>query len=212
MAATLRTPVACPLLAVPIEVRLGVYQYLFDGALLCTNSGRSSGSSCGHTVCSCAFPWQILGTCKQLRSEGLPYLLAATTLEFSSTMVNMAKIPSSYLSIIPKAIVLDAKAFSKLPLQLELLKELKVLELRNITIWCKYHDETYLDSEDGNESMYELAMFNLGRTSTSLVELCMRPGRTFSMRLCCQYVVSSLQNATIVSYLTLVKPKISISC
>lgn len=203
MTAILPSQLACPLLAIPGEVRLGIYQYLFDGAKLCIESCHSSDSPCGRTVCSCAFPWHILGTCRQLRREALPYLLAATTLEVSRTIVNVAKILSSYLPSIPKIVVLDVAAFSKLPLELEALKNLKVLELRNITIWCKYYDEAYMDSEYGDRSMYRLAMFNLGRTSASLVEICTKPGRPFNIRLGCQYVVSSLQNATIVSYLTL---------
>lgn len=114
-------------------------------------------------------------------------------------MVKAAKIPSPYLSAIPKAVVLDAKAFSNMPFQLDLFHGLRFLELRNITIWCKYHDEAYLQSEEGDESMYGLAMFNLSRISNVLVELCMRSDRTFEIRLLCQYVVSSFTQQTIVS-------------
>jgi hypothetical protein len=109
------------------------------------------------------------------------------------------KLFHTYLSVIPKAVVLDAKAFSNMPLQLDLFGGLRILELRNITIWCKYHDEAYLQSEEGDESMYGLAMFNLSRISNLLVELCMPSDRPFGIRLFCQYVVSSLTQQTIVS-------------
>lgn len=197
MAATLLFQVSCPLLAVPGEIRLEVYRYLFDGAQLSIESAHPTGSPCGFTICSCAFPWHILRTCKKLRSEALPYLLAATTLEVASTMVKAANIPSSYLSAIPRAVVLDAKAFTNTPFQLDVFTSLKLLELRNITIWCKYHDEAYLESEEGDESMYGLAMFNLSRISNLLVELCTGLDRPFGIRLCCQYVVSSLTHETI---------------
>jgi hypothetical protein len=197
MAATLPFQVSCPLLALPGEVRLEVYRYLFEGAQLAVESTHPAGSPCGFTICSCFFPWHILQTCKKLRSEALPYLLASTSLEVSSTMVKATKIPSAYLSIIPKAVVLDAKAFSNMPLQLHLFSSLRSLELRNITIWCKYHDEAYLQSEEGDESMFGLAMFNLSRISNSLAELCLVT-RQFSIRLHCQFVVSSFTQQTIV--------------
>jgi hypothetical protein len=199
MAAALPFQVSCPLLTLPGEIRLEVYRYLFEGAQLTLESAHPAGVPCGFTICSCLFPWHVLHTCKMLRSEALPYLLAATTLEVSGTMVKATKIPSSYLSVIPKAVVLDAKAFSNMPLQLDLFGGLRILELRNITIWCKYHDEAYLQSEEGDESMYGLAMFNLSRISNLLVELCMPSDRPFGIRLFCQYVVSSLTQQTIVS-------------
>ena len=203
MAARLLSQTPCPLLAIPGEVRLEVYRYLFEGAQLSVEPANPTGSHCGFTICSCAFPWHILHTCKKLRYEALPYLLSVTTLEVSSTLVNATKIPSSYLSLIPRAVVLDAKAFTNMPFQLDLFKSLKLLELRNITIWCKYHDEAYLESPEGDECMYGLAMFNLGRISNLLVDLCTELERPFGIRLCCLYVVSSLTHETIVSHLAL---------
>jgi hypothetical protein len=199
MAATLPFHVSCPLLAVPAEVRMEVYRHLFEGAQLSVESVHPTGPPCGLSICSCAFPWHIVHTCKKLRNEALPYLLSATTLELSNTMVKAARIPSSYLSVIPRAVILDAKSFTNIPFQLELFASLKLLELRNIRIWCKYHDEAYLESSEGDESMYGLAMFNLGRISTLLVELYVGSGRTCGIKLCCQYVVSSLTHETIVS-------------
>lgn len=201
MATTLPFQIPCPLLAVPGEVRMEVYRHLFEGAQLSVESIHPIGPPCGFRICSCAFQWHILHTCKKLRDEALPYLLSATSLEVSNTMVKAVKIPASYLSVIPRAVILDAKAFTTMPLHLDLFASLKLLELRNITIWCKYHDEAYLESAEGDESMYGLAMFNLGRISSLLVDLCMSPRRPFEIKLCCQYVVSSLTHETIVSWL-----------
>ena len=199
MAATLSYQEPCPFLALPGEVRLEIYRHLFEGAQLSVESAHPAGQPCGFTICSCAFPWHILHTCKKLRHEALPYLLSATTLEITNTMVNATKIPSSYLSVIPRAVVLDAKAFTNRPFQLDLFNSLRLLELRNITIWCKYHDEAYFGTPEGEECMYGLAMYNLSRLSNLLVELCTGLGRSFGIRLCCQYVVSSLTHETIVS-------------
>lgn len=200
MTTCLPSQLSCPLLAVPVEVRMVVYCYLFEEAQLSVESAHPTGSPCGFTICSCAFPWHILRTCKKLRYEAMPYLLAATTLEVSGTMAKAARIPSSYLSMIPRAVVLDAKAFTNMPLQLDLFRSLKLLELRNITVWCKYHDEAYLESAEGDESMYGLAMFNLSRINSLLVELCTGSGRSFGIRLCCQFVVSSLTHETMVRF------------
>lgn len=187
----------CGFLHLPYEIRTEVYSYLFEAAQLSIEAVHATSPHCGYTICSCAFPWHISHTCRQLRAEALPYLLAATTLEVSSSLVKATIIPPPYLSAIPRAVVLDAKAFSSQPFKLDSFNSLKTLELRNITIWCKYHDEAYFESKEGDESMFGLAMFNLNRISNLLTALCDEVERDFKILLCCQYVVNSLTHETI---------------
>jgi hypothetical protein len=124
-------------LDLPTEIRIEVYQHLFEAARLSIEAAHVTSQHCGFNICSCAFPWHIINTCRRLRQEALPYLLAATTLTVSSTLTRANLIPAAYLSAIPRAVVLDAKAFSAEPFQLERFVSLRTLELRNITIWCK---------------------------------------------------------------------------
>lgn len=192
---------ACPLLALPMEIRIQIYQFLFASALISIDPPHLYCPHiplCGFTICSCSFPWQIVNTCRQLRYEALPYLLAATTLEVSTTLDRAIVLPRIYLRGVSRAVVLNAKAFFSRPLQFELFHSLRVLELRNITVWCKYHDKEYLESEAGSESMFGLAMFNLHRTNSDWTLLRNQPKRPFNIHLCCQYVVSSLTDETIV--------------
>lgn len=192
----------CHLLNLPLEIRIEIYRNLFDAAQLSIDGGRSNSVRCKSSICSCAFPFHILNTCRQLRGEAMPYLLSATTLQVSSTLEKAARLPSSYISAIPRAVILNAEAFSKNPWRLDDFHSLKTLELRNITIWCKYHDEAYLESAAGDECMIGLALFNLNRINAQLTHLCADMQRWFKILICCQYVVSSATDETIVCFQT----------
>jgi hypothetical protein len=162
----------------------------------------SSRSHCHSSICTCAFPYQILNTCQQLRHEATPLLLAATTLNiFDTAQMAATRLPKSYVSAIQRAAIINPETFAKAPLKVDALRlsSLKTLELRNITVWCKYHDATYLESEQADECMIGLALFNLNRISPQLTKLCNDTERSFKVILCCQYVASSLRDETVVS-------------
>lgn len=190
----------CPtgLLDLPTEIRIKIYEHLFHGALLSLEGGSPESRHCGSPICSCVFPYHILNTCQQLRHEATPYLLAATTLQVGNSVKNMDRIPPRYASAITSAVMLNVGSFSKTPMLFTSFVALKTLELRNITVWCKYHDEAYLESEEGDDCMIALALFNLGRINRYFTELCADETRLFKVLLCCQYVVSSLTDETIV--------------
>jgi hypothetical protein len=127
--------------------------------------------------------------------------MAATTLRICQPLDEATPIPQYYLQNIPRLLVSDAKAFSRQPFNADRLPGLQVLELRNITIWCKYHAESFfLDDELGSSTMYDLALYNINRISPSLTKLIEDKQRAYRVRLCCQFVVSSISHDTIVSY------------
>ena len=68
-------------------------------------------------------------------------MMAATTVEVAGSLDKILDMPASYVNAVTKAIILDAKQFSMRPFQLERLPSLRVLEIRNITVWCKFYDE-----------------------------------------------------------------------
>lgn len=68
-------------------------------------------------------------------------LMAATTVEVAGGFDKILDMPTPYPSAVTRAVVLDAKQFSMRPFQLEKLPKLKTLEIRNITVWCKFYDE-----------------------------------------------------------------------
>lgn len=110
-------------------------------------------------------------------------------------------IPLYYLQNIPRLLVSDVKAFSRQPFNAGRLPGLQVLELRNITIWCKYHAESFfLDDELGSSTKYNLALYNINRISPSLTKLVEDKQRAYRVRLFCLFVVSSASHDTIVSY------------
>ena len=80
--------------------------------------------------------------------------------------------PQNYLESINKAVVLDAKLFSRQPFELGRMPALQVLEIRNIDVWCKFYDEVYLESEAADEAMHDMALFNVKRLGATLLELC----------------------------------------
>lgn len=194
----------CHLLALPIEIRTEIYRHLFTASVLSTDSGHH----CGARLCTCSFPWQITQTCQQLRNEATPYLLSATTLEISNTIGTTALLPPNYLAKIPHMVILNTGVSEKKPLDLQALNSLKVLELRNITVWCKYYDEDDLLSPDGDEAMIQLALFNLYRINPQLIQSCFfaEAFRLFKPLLCCHYVVSSPTDQTIVRHTPSLSP------
>ena len=185
-------------LNLPAEIRVQIYSSLFQGSKLSCDTPHISIPSCGFSTCTCLFPRQLANTCQLLREESLSYLMASTTLEVAGTLEKIAKMPERYLSSITRAIVLDAKPFSLRPFQLELLPALQVLELRSITCWCKYYDEVFLFSKFADDTMVDMSLFNLRRIGANLHELCYSP-RSFRIHLCCQFVVNSLSDETVVS-------------
>lgn len=199
-------------LDLPLEVRLEVYSHLFEAAKLSCDTPHTTWPTCGHSICSCLFPHHIVSTCRQLRDETLPLLMASTVVEVAGSFDKITRMPDHYLGAMNRAVVLDAKLFSTRPFQLEKLPELKVLELRNITVWCKFYDEYFLNSPQADAAMYDMALFNLKRTGFSLIELCMTP-RSFKIHLCCQFVINSLSDETIVSTSTVsIFPLTIIAC
>lgn len=64
-------------------------------------------------------------------------------------------------------------------------------------VWCKFYDEVFLESAQADEAMYSMACFNLKRTGRTLHELILAQ-RPFKLHLCCQFVVNSLNDETIV--------------
>jgi hypothetical protein len=126
--------------------------------------------------------------------------MAATTLHICQPLDEATPIPPRYLQNIPRLLVSDAKAFSRQPFNADRLPGLQVLELRNITIWCKYHAESFfLEDELGSSTMYDLALYNINRISPSLTKLVEDKQRAYRVRLFCQFVVSSASHDTIVS-------------
>jgi hypothetical protein len=186
------------LLELPMEIRVEIYQHLFKSARLSIEPVHPSVSHCRYSVCSCRFPWHIINTCHQFRQEALGYLLAATTLQIANVPTKAKLLPPAFLSAIPRAVIMSVESYSKSPLDLRSFGSLRKLELRNIAVWCQYHDEEYLCSEDGDEVMFNLAMFNLKRNSVHLHQLCNDQDRLFNILLHCRYVVSSVKHKTLV--------------
>lgn len=185
-------------LDLPAEIRLAIYSHLFEAAKLSCGTPHVSWPACDFAICSCLFPYHIVRTCRQLRDETLPLLMAATTVEVAGSLEKVVNMPEFYVGSISKAVVLDAKQFSLRPFQLEKLPALRILELRNITVWCMFYDEVFLQSPQADEAMYDMTMFNVKRMSATLHDLC-RSSRSFKIHLCAQFVMSSLSDETIVS-------------
>ena len=141
----------------PAEVRIEIYQHLFTSSRLSIEPKYPSVPHCRKPICCCAFPWHIVNTCQKLRHEALPYLLAATTLQINGASDSAGLLPPLYLASIPRAVILNLESYSKRPLELERLSALQALELRNIAVWCHYHDEEYLLGENGEEVMINMA-------------------------------------------------------
>jgi len=189
---------AISFLDLPLEIRSEVYSHLFDSAKLSCDTPHATWPTCGFAICSCSFPHQLAQTCRQLRYEALPTLLSATTIEVAGSFDRVIQMPNSHLNGITRAVVLDAKLFSLRPIELNKLSNLKVLELRNVTVWCKFYDEAHLESPQADEAMYGMAMFNLKRISPMLMQWAMM-SKSFKVHVCCQFVVNSLSDETIVS-------------
>lgn len=190
-------------LDLPPEIRFEIYKQLFlSPKLSCELPHRDNHpnwATCKYTICTCNFPRHLTSTSRQIRHEALPLLLANTTVEVATCFTRFKSLmPPTYLSQLQHAVVLKPKEFSKVPFELAKLPALKTLELRNITVWCKFYDEYFLESPQADAPMMGMAEFNLNRISPVLVALC-RMERTFRILLTCHYVVNSLQDETIVS-------------
>ncbi|KIW11777.1 hypothetical protein PV08_09049 [Exophiala spinifera] len=129
----------------------------------------------------------------------MPHLFSAATLRISGTGARTGHLPQQYMAKIPRAIVQDPGSFSKTMIDIDQLYSLKVLELRNVAIWCTYHDEAFLESPAPDESMVGLALFNLTRISGQLMGLCSEKGKVFQILLYCEYVVSSSAGWTVLA-------------
>ncbi|EXJ74963.1 uncharacterized protein A1O5_01659 [Cladophialophora psammophila CBS 110553] len=127
----------------------------------------------------------------------MPYLLSSTTLRICGSPKDVLPLPPSHISAIPHIVILDVREFSKQPLELDQFYSLRTLELRNIDVWCKYHDETYLQSATADEFMINLALFNLYRITPRLTWLCLDSRKPFEVLLCCQYMMPSTTQETI---------------
>jgi hypothetical protein len=189
-----------PLLALPGEIRTLIYGYLFAGIEVSANGG--------HRYCRCStdvrvrlFPWQITASCRKLRHEAMPLLLASTTLHICATGREMPPpLPPSYLSTIPHLVTLSKGTCWNPDYSPELFGGIKTLEIRNIIVWCKYHEDAYLLQPEADECMHSLVLVGLNRINPKLACMCLDPNLPFKTLLCCQFVVSSgTHEATIVS-------------
>lgn len=190
-------------LDLPPEIRLQIYNQLFlSPKLSCELPHRDdhpNWATCKYTICTCNFPRHLTSTCRQIRHEALPLLIANTTVELATCFTRFQSLMhTTYLSQLQHAIVLKPKEFSMVPFDPAKLPALKTLELRNITVWCKFYDEYFLESPLADAPMMGMAEFNLNRISPALVALC-RMVRSFKIFLTCHYVVNSLQDETVVS-------------
>jgi hypothetical protein len=186
-------------LDLPAEIRIEIYQHLFRAAQIIVPATQLLAPQIQSLVCSSGFQRHVLNTCWTIRNEALSYLMAATTLQICQPLDEAVPIPPYYLDNIPRLVVSDAKAFSRQPFKPDRLPGLQVLELRNITIWCKYHSESFfLEGELGSSTMYDLALYNINRISPTLTKMIHEKQRAYKVRLFCQFVVSSASHDTIV--------------
>jgi hypothetical protein len=196
--ATVDVDARCHLLSLPAEIRAEIYEHLFKHSQLSIETSLMGSRCCSAPICSCAFPYQLLNTCQQLRQEAASYLWAATMLKIFGAPDTIQRLPPTHLSSIRRIVVLNAPAFSRKSLDLELFTGLKTLELHNVTVWCKYHDEAFLQTPEADECMIGLATFNLNRISSQLTQLCRDKTRRFKVLLACLFVMSSATNETMV--------------
>ena len=186
-------------LDLPAEIRIEIYQHLFRAAQIMVPASQLLAPTTSSIICSGGFQRHVLNTCWTIRNEALSYLMAETTLQICQPLDEAVPIPPYYLENIPRLVVSDAKAFSRQPFKADRLPGLQVLELRNITIWCKYHSESFfLEGELGSSTMYDLALYNINRISPELTKMIRGKQRTHKIRLFCQFVVSSASHDTIV--------------
>jgi hypothetical protein len=192
-------------LDLPAEIRIEIYRHLFRAAQIVVPATQLVASALSPIACSGGFQRHVLDTCWTIRNEALSYLLAATTLQICQPLGEAVPIPPYYLENIPRLVVSDAKAFSRQPFKPDRLPGLQVLELRNITIWCKYHSENFfLEGELGSSTMYDLALYNINRISPALTQMICDKQRAYKVCLFCQFVVSSASHDTIVCFLNAV--------
>jgi hypothetical protein len=188
----------------PAEVRVQIYQHLFDGAELSVEPAFPAVSHCNRSFCVCRFPHALLSTCRLLRLEATSYLLKSTTLHLSSTSHKVRLLPPSFIAGISRAVIMNIGHYLREPLDFTKFQALRVLELRNIAVWCRYHEDDDFEGEAGHELMMNLATFNIKRNSASLAALCACVERPFKIILCCRFVISSFRQRqeTLVSTLS----------
>lgn len=200
------------------------YTSVWTGLRSSTSQQRTCGS-----FCTCSFPFSIMHTCRLLRSETTSLLLSDATLEVGSRIEKIALLPDYFLSLVKRVIVLDAKQLSLCStvginksgagcngnnisgisgavrgsgtLDLSKFQSLKMLEVRNISVWCQYYEDSYLETPEADECMFNLAMFNLRRIGNGnlIVKLCEDEKRGFEILLGCQFVGNSRRGDTLVS-------------
>ena len=188
-------------LDLPAEVRIEIYQHLFEAAQIIVSATQPIALPFAPIVCSGGFQRHVLNTCWTIRNEALSYLMAATTLHICQPLDDAIPIPPYYLQNIPRLLVSDVKAFSRQPFNADHLPGLQVLELHKVTIWCRYYAESFfLKDKLGSSIMYNLALYNINRISPSLTKLVEDKQRAYRIRLFCQFVVSSVSHDTMVSY------------
>jgi hypothetical protein len=186
------------LLDLPAEVRIEVYSHLFRGSTLSVEPAFPAVSHCGFTICPCQFHRAILDTCRQLRREAFSYLLASTTLQLATTSHKLDLFPPQFIPNIPRIVILNVGQFLKRPLNFDEFRGLRVLELHNIAIWCRYHEEADFSGDDGAMLMLNLAIFNVKRHGAALALLCADIQRSFKILLFCRFVISSACQQTLV--------------
>ena len=208
-------------LDLPYEIRFEIYRHLFQNARLSlTNKYPVAATSQLNAIIppevllqasvsvplqrryKSSYPFQLLCTNRTIFDEAVQYLSQSSTIEISEALdFAVSQLPYYYLQHSPHLIVLDAYKFSRAPFNCSVpFPSLQILELRNIVIWCKFHQEAFLSSQEGEPVMISLAMFNLNRIAPCLTDLCERKEseRNFEIRLDCHFVVQSDQNDTIV--------------
>lgn len=174
----------CWLLELPAEVRIEIYRLLFGKPQLFLE-GESRLFHCGSELCSCEFPWQIMGTCRDLQNEALPFLLSATTLHIVTTLENADRLPRSYFSQIPRVVICKAASIPQTPHCLDLFAGLKVLEVRNMIV-CTHHIRGFWERPLTEEVMVQRALSELKRLNSLLYEFCVDVPRPFRVLLYCQ--------------------------
>ncbi|ETN44944.1 uncharacterized protein HMPREF1541_09819 [Cyphellophora europaea CBS 101466] len=98
--------------------------------------------------------------------------------------------------------------YLKRPVDFSKFSALRTLELQNIAVWCRYHDEDELCGPGGDGIMLNLAMFNIRRHSANLAALCASADRSFNVLLCCRFVVSSVNHGTLDAVIDIDKQKV----
>jgi hypothetical protein len=196
------------LLSLPLEIRLLIYHHLYHSPHLSLEPTFPTPSHCLRPLCPCRFPLSLSLTCRTLHHETLPLLLPLTTLTLHTSPSTLYHHPPTKRPRHTPHTITNLRAFLKpspttphpVSHTLSFLPSLRLLELHNIAIWCCYLSSTSLLSADGggDETMLNLAMFNVKRHSGPLAALCADRQRGFKVVLGCRFVVGG--EGTVVSF------------